>query len=228
MKKKVLAIMSALVVTMLSSMTVLADSPTVGTVQQPVATQTAVTMVADTATPTQYAAITGASAGYKVETVSQTTADAAKVAVQNIVLRDVAAVAAFLGDPNLAAAATTTNSVVSAAVLATVEVKVDSATKDADGLYTVTLINPQIAAGDSLVILHYNGSSWEIIKPSAVSAGAVAFRTASCSPVTIVKVSATTPAVAPKTGVSASVLMMLAVLFIAGAMFAGFKSRRIG
>ena len=226
MKKKVLAIMSAFMITMLSSMTALAASPVPAAVLPQVPGQ-ALGVASDTGTPDQYAALTGASAGLKVESVSQTTYDSAKVAVQNIILRDIAAVAAFLGDANLAAAATQSNAVVGAAVLATVEVKVDTATKDKDGLYTVTLTNPQIAANDSLVILHWNGSSWEIIKPSAVGTGAVTFRSATLSPITIVKVAATTPVAAPKTGVSTSILMVLAALCLAGAAFAAVKSRRI-
>ena len=226
MKKKALAIISAAMLMMLNAITVFAASPAVGTAQPPVATQTAITAVADTATPAQYAIITAASDGFKVSAVSDSTAKAAIVAVQNTVLRDVAALGYFLGDPNLVTAATTQGSVVAANVLSTVDVDATSATKDAAGMYNVVLTNGQIAAGDTIAILHYNGTNWELIKPIAVAQGSVAFQVSSLSPITIVKISTNAPAASPKTGVTYSFMAILVLAAMAGAVICFKKYRR--
>lgn len=228
MKKKVLALISAAAFTMLSSMTVLADSPTVGQTQLPVPTQTAITTVNNTASPEQYAVITATSEGFKVSAVSQTTCDSAVVAAQNLVLRDVASLGLFLGDADLVNAATNQGSIVTATVLSTVDVDPTTATKDASGMYNVVLTNAMIAAGDTIAILHYNESakSWELIKPVAVAQGSVAFQTSSLSPITIVKVNAATAAQAPKTGVMVYGAMTLILAGLAGAVICFKKYRR--
>jgi hypothetical protein len=226
MKKKALAIISAAMLMMLNAITVFAASPAVGTAQPPVATQTAITAVADTATPAQYAVITASSAGFTVSAVSDSTAKAAVVAVQNTVLRDVAALGYFLGSPELVNAATTQGSVVAANILATVDVSATSAVKDATGMYNVVLSNGQIAAGDTIAILHFNGSNWELIKPIAVSQGSVAFQVSSLSPITIVKVSTNAPAASPKTGITYSFMALVVLAAMAGAVICFRKYRR--
>ncbi len=228
MKKKVLALISAAALTLLSSMTVLADSPTVGQTQLPVPTQTAITTVNNTASPEQYAVITATSEGFKVSAVSQTTCDSAVVAAQNLVLRDVASLGLFLGDADLVNAATNQGSIVTATVLSTVDVDPTTATKDANGMYNVVLSNAMIAAGDTIAILHYNESTknWELIKPVAVAQGSVAFQTSSLSPITIVKVNAATAAQAPKTGVMVYGAMTLILAGLAGAVICFKKYRR--
>ena len=228
MKKKVLALISAATLTLLCSMTVRADSPTVGNAQPPVGTQTAITTVNNTASPEQYAVITATSEGFKVTAVSQTTCDSAVVAAQNLVLRDVASLGLFLGDANLVSAATTQGSIVTATVLSTVDVDPTTATKDATGMYNVVLSNAMIAAGDTVAILHYNEStkSWELIKPVAVAQGSVAFQTSSLSPITIVKVNTTAAAQAPKTGVMVYGAMTVILAGLMGAVICYKKSRR--
>jgi len=228
MKKKVLALISAAALTLLSSMTVLADSPTVGTAQPAVPGQNAVGLLNDTGTPEQYAVLTVASDGFKVSAVSQTTADAAKVAIQNSILRDIGALGVFLGNPSLVEAASKQGEIVTATILSTVDVDPTTATKDAFGMYNVVLANGMIAANDIIVILHYNEvtKSWEIIKPVAVSDGSVAFQTGSLSPITIVKVNTTTAAQAPKTGVMVYGAMTLILAGLAGAVICFKKYRR--
>ena len=228
MKKKVLALISAAALTLLNSMTVLADSPTVGQTQLPVATQTAITTVTSTATPEQYAVITATSEGFKVSAVSQNTVNSALVAVQNTVLRDVAALGYFLGDADLVSSATTQGAVVTATVLSTIDVDPTTATKDANGMYNVVLTNAMIAAGDTVAILHYNETSkaWELIKPVAVGAGSVAFQTASLSPITIVKVNTTTAAQAPKTGVMPYGAVTVILVGLMGAVICYRRYRR--
>ena len=226
MKKKALAIISAAMLMMLNAITVFAASPAVGTAQPPVATQTAITAVADTATPAQYAIITATSEGFKVSAVSDSTAKAAAVAVQNSILRDVAALGYFLGSPELVTAATTQGSVVAANILSTVDVDPTTAVKDANGMYNLVMSNGQIAAGDTIAILHYNGTTWELIKPVAVSQGSVAFQVSSLSPISIVKISANAPAASPKTGAGYSYMALIVLAAMAGAVICFRKYRR--
>lgn len=226
MKKKVLAFMSAAMLMMLNTITVFAASPAVGTVQPPVATQTAITAVADTATPAQYAILTATSEGFKVSAVSDSTAKAAAVAVQNTILRDVAALGYFLGDPGLVTAATTQGGVVAANILTTVDVDATTAVKDATGMYNIVMSNGQIAAGDTIAILHYNGSTWELIKPIAVGNGTVAFQVSSLSPISVVKISTNAPAASPKTGVTYSYMALIVLAAMAGAVICFKKYRR--
>ena len=226
MKKKVLAFMSAAMLMMLNTITVFAASPAVGTVQPPVSTQTAITAVADTATPAQYAILTATSEGFKVSAVSDSTAKAAAVAVQNTILRDVAALGYFLGDPGLVTAATTQGGVVAANILTTVDVDATTAVKDATGMYNIVMSNGQIAAGDTIAILHYNGSTWELIKPIAVGNGTVAFQVSSLSPISVVKISTNAPATSPKTGVTYSYMAIIVLAAMAGAVICFKKYRR--
>ena len=226
MKKKALAIISAAMLMMLNAITVFAESPAVGNVQPPVSTQTAITSVADTATPAQYAVITATSEGFKVSAVSESTAKAAAVAAQNTVLRDVAAIGYFLGSTEIVNAATTQGSVVTANILSTVDVDPTTATKDASGMYNIVMSNGQIAAGDTIAILHYNGTNWELIKPIAVSQGSVAFQVSSLSPISIVKISTNAPAASPKTGVTYSFMALVVLAAMAGAVICFKKYRR--
>ena len=226
MKKKVLAFMSAAMLMMLNTITVFAASPAVGTVQPPVATQTAITAVADTATPAQYAILTATSEGFKVSAVSDSTAKAAAVAVQNTILRDVAALGYFLGDPGLVTAATTQGGVVAANILTTVDVDATTAVKDATGMYNIVMSNGQIAAGDTIAILHYNGLTWELIKPIAVGNGTGAFQVSSLSPISVVKISTNALAASPKTGVTYSYMALIVLAAMAGAVICFKKYRR--
>lgn len=108
-----------------------------------------------------------------------------------------------------------------------------------------------IAAGDNVVILHWNGAEWEKITPSSVENGKVTATFGSFSPVVIVKLAtetnlvvdprtipgwgspqgnaaATTTATSdvvasPQTGESASILPLLAVICMAGVVVCGKK-----
>ena len=228
MKKKVLALISAAALTLLCSMTVRADSPTVGDTLPPVGTQNAIGIINDTGTPEQYAVLTVSSAGFKVSAVSQTTADAAKVAVQNSITRDIASLGLFLGNPDLVEAASKQGEIVTSTILSTVDVDPTTATKDAYGMYNVVLANGMIASNDIIVILHYNEitKTWELIKPVAVADGSVAFQTGSLSPITIVKVNTTTAAQAPKTGIMVYGAMTVILAGLMGAVICYKKSRR--
>lgn len=223
MKKKVLAVLTALTVMAVGAMPVMAASPSVETTEAPVATQKAATAVEAVATPAEYAAATTASAGFKVEAVSAATVQAAAVAVQNEILNDIAAIGTKLGNTTLAAAAADSSKKVTATVLSVVEVNTTTAAKDAAGNYVVTLSIPSIAAGDSIAVLHYNGSAWETIAPASVGAGTVTFATASLSPVSVVKLEVASTAVSPKTGASMPIAAVIAALGFAGAAVCGKK-----
>lgn len=219
MKKKVLALVSALTVLAMGTLTVSAASPTVGTTESPVSTQTTTTSVAATATPAEYASATTVSEGYTVETVSQTTVDSAAVAVQNVLLNDIAASGTKLGNTALAAAAADSAKKVTASVLSVVEVDPTTAEKNDSGNYVVTLNIASIAAGDTIAVLHYNGTAWETIVPTKVEAGKVTFETASLSPISVVKLEVSDVTASPKTGetVPAASVVLLAALIGAAA-----------
>jgi hypothetical protein len=223
MKKKVLAVLAAITVLTMGSVSVFAASPAVGTTEAAVSTQTATTSVEAVATPAEYAAATTASAGYSVEAVSDTTLKSAQVAVQNSLLNDVASIGTKLGDSTLAAAAKDSTKKVTASVLSAVEVDPTTATKDASGNYVVTLNISGIAAGDTIAILHYNGSAWETIAPSSVAAGSVTFATASLSPITVVKLQVSNVTTSPKTGAA---MPMAAVVLTAGLLGAAVCGKK--
>lgn len=225
MKKKALSLVLILTFVMMYGITAFAASPTVQTVMAPAAGQTAVTAVNDTGTPAYYAQTTTVSQGFTVRPVSQQTAMAARVAVQNYLLNNLEALGTMLGDHAIVVAAKTPGAVVGAAILSTVEVSSVYALKDANGMYNVGLNNPLIAAGDELVILHYNGAYWEVIKPTLVVNGAVSFQTATLSPVTIVKVSSTSvaPPQAPKTGAGIPVMAIMLVVCACVTVISGRK-----
>lgn len=223
MKKKILAILSAVMIIAMNTMTVAAASPTVGTTEVPDATQTTVTAVEATASPAEYAAATVVSAGFKVDAASQQTVEAAKVAVQNNLLNHVAAIGNALGDSNLAAAATNASVKVTAKVLSVVEVNTTSAVKDAAGNYAVTLGVAGIAAGDTIAVLHYNGSAWETIKPSAIVDGYIAFSVSSLSPIAVVKLDVTPVSTAPQTGEAVPYAVWIIAAGFAGAVLCGKK-----
>ncbi len=223
MKKNVLAVLSAVMVLTMGTLTVFAASPTTGTAEATVSTQTATTSVAAAATPAEYAAETTASTGYEVEVVSEATVEAAAVAVQNSLLNDIASLGGILGSSELKAAATDPTKKVTAEMLTVVEINPTSAEKDANGNYAVTLNISSIAAGDIIAVLHYNGSSWETIVPDSVAAGKVAFSTPSLSPISVVKLDVSTVKAAPKTGATMPAAIMIVIVGFVGMLVCGKK-----
>lgn len=218
MKKRVLAVLTALTVMAMGTVTVMAESPSVATTPATVSTQKATVAVEETATPAEYAAATTASEGFAVEAVTETVAKSAETAIQNSVLTDVAAIGNTLGNTTLTAAATDSSKKVTASIVSTVEVDPTTATKNASGQYVVTLSIANIAAGDAIVVLHYNGTAWECIAPSSVAAGSVTFATASLSPISIVKLEVAGVKASPKTGDTMPMAAAVAVLGLAGAV----------
>lgn len=221
MKRKFLAVLTALTVLTMGSMTVFAASPTVGTTEAPVSTQKASTVVAATAAPDTYLKGTTVSAGYNISAVSATTVQATAVAVQNAILNNVASIASRLGNQTLANAAVNSGSQVTASILTVVEIKASNASKDANGNYVVTLGLPNIAAGDAVAILHYTGSAWETIIPTSVAKGSVTFTSASLSPIAVVKLDVTNVSMSPKTGSSVPVTAVILIIGVVGMVVCG-------
>lgn len=223
MKKSVLAVLSAITVLAIGSMGVFAASPTAGTTEAPASGQKAATSVAETATPADYASATKASEGYQVEEVSQATVDSAAVAVQNELLNKLSSIGNTLKDNALAQAAADPSKKVTASILSVVEVNPTTAGKDANGNYIVTLNINSILAGDTIAVLHYTGTAWEVIAPEKVAAGEVTFSTQSLSPISVVKLDVTDVTASPQTGETIPAAVWIAVIGFAGAAFCGKK-----
>lgn len=188
MKKRALAVFMAIAVMLLGTTTVYAaGSPTSGgTVEAPEAGQAANTAVTGVESPAAYAQETSADAGFATSAVGETTVQSAVVAAQNILLNHLANTGAALGNPGIGAAAGQAGATVTAEMLSVINVTTNGATKGADGLYTVTIRNGKINAGDTIAVMHYNGS-WGLVVPTAVGAGFVTFKVADCSPFSIVR-----------------------------------------
>ena len=223
MKKSVLAVLSAITVLAVGSMGVFAASPTAGTTEAPASGQKAVTSVDQTAAPADYASATTASEGYEVEEVSQATLDSAAVAVQNQLLNKLSSIGNTLNDSALINAAADPSKKVTASILSVVEVNPTTAEKDADGNYAVTLNISGILAGDTIAVLHYTGSAWEVIAPTKVAAGSVTFGTESLSPISIVKLDVTDVTASPQTGETMPAMVWIVLIGFAGAAFCGKK-----
>lgn len=223
MKKKALALLTALAVMAMGTVTVMAESPTVGTTEKPVESQKATTTIADTATPQEYAESTTVSEGFTVEAVSETTVESAVVAVQNEILNDVASIGEALGDDTLKDAAENKKRKVEAEILSLVEVNADDAEQDEDGNYVVTMGVEGVSKDDTIAVLHYDGEAWETIVPDAVEDGSVTFSTASLSPIGIVKLTVTKVKSSPKTGDTMPVAVFVLAAGLCGAAVCGKK-----
>lgn len=221
MKRKFLAVLTALTVMTMGSMTAFASSPTVGTTEAPVSTQKAITAVEATAAPAAYLSVTTVSAGYDMSAVSATTVQAAAVAVQNSILNNIAAIGYRLGNAELVNAAANPGSKVTASILTVVELKASTASKDAYGNYVVTMNVAGISEGDAIAILHYTGSAWETIVPTSTANGTVTFTSASLSPISVVKLSVTGVTMSPKTGSSLPVAAVILVIGVVGMAVSG-------
>lgn len=223
MKKSVLAVLSAITVFAIGSISVFAASPTVRTTEAPAQGQKAATSVSETASPADYASATKASEGYKVEEVSQATVDSAAVAVQNELLNKLSAVGNALNNTALAAAAADPSKKVTASIMSVVEVNPTTAAKDADGNYVVTLNINGILSGDTIAVLHYTGTEWEVIAPTKTAAGEVTFSTKSLSPISVVKLDVTDVTASPQTGETIPAAVWIACIGLIGAAFCGKK-----
>ena len=88
--------------------------------------------------------------------------------------------------------------------------------------YELTLSNPNVWAGQTITILHYVNGAWEKISPSKVADGSVTFTITSCSPFAVVIDSQASP----KTMDPSLAVSGLAGLFAAGAVLTGKKKEQ--
>lgn len=224
MKKRIAAILSALTVMAMGSITVFGAnlSPSTATAPKPVEGQTVATTVAPTESADKYVSETKVSEGFDTDPVygGETTIKSAATAVQNLLLNDVKSIGEKLNNDKLKSAAADSKQKVSATLLSVVEVYPTSASRGADGYYTVTLKIDSIAEGDVLAILHdpnYNDEWNDIIIPTKVEKGAVTFKTKSLSPIAVVRLEVSNAVGAPKTGETApAAVMLLAAACAAG------------
>ena len=236
MKRKVLALLSALTVMASASMSAFAASPTVPGTEAPAPGQVASTVVTEMKTAAEYTSVTSVSEGFTVTAVSQTIVQSVAVTVQNQLLNNLASVGASFMEAasantqlstssysNIAAAAADPTKRVTASVVSVVEVNAQTASKAANGNYVVTLNVSSITRNDAIAVLHYTGSAWETIIPSSVENGSVTFETASLSPISIVKLEVESLATAPKTGETAATAAVVMIFCMAGAIFCGKK-----
>lgn len=223
MRKKVLALFAAAMIVVGGTMTAYAaPSPSTTTTQTADAGQVAKTTVASTSTAAEDAAETVAT-GYTVAAVSESTYSSVPTAVQNSVLNHLVAVGQNSGNNAIVNAAYDVNSTVTATVATVVDIKPDSAAKGADGMYSITITNPDIVAGATYVVMHWNGSSWDVLYPSAVSNGSLTVKSNGCSPFAVVKLEVASSGAAPKTGEGFPVFSVIAFAGLAGAVVCGKK-----
>ena len=222
MKKKIIAIMSAIVLTIGCAMTVYAESPTAGTTETPVEGQEVKTDIQTSGTVDQLASGTSVD-GATTAKVSDTTLKSANVAVQNNLLNDVAKTGVLLGRTDLLNAATDANKTVQATIIGAVDVS--SATKGADGKYDLTFKNSAIAANSIIALEHY-GSYWETLVPYEIGDGYVKVKSSSCSPFVMIKIDILEQqaGASPKTGEALPIVAIaLVVIGGAGAVIFGRK-----
>lgn len=201
MKKKILAMVLSLVLVGVPAMAVLADSSSSTTSTESTITvdvtaeetnedQAKVTIDSDSA----LTADDLNADGYALDDLNDATITDMATQIANV-LNDLSSVATLLDSSELAKAAKDTSYKVAATVLAYVDIEIDTATKNSDGTYTVTLELPNVAANEEVLILHYDDDAekFETIKPTSVESGTVTFNVSSFSPFAFVKLDVSTP-----------------------------------
>lgn len=199
MKKRILALLCATVLTCSMSMTAFAaNSVTTGSV-------------------TTGSAVEAADPGLATGSQQLNSNTIAEFATTTTVTSTVNATITAVSTDTAKAAVAQAKSVVgdNAFVASVVELNVPAGTGEA----SFTLGCPNVWAGQSVTILHQKADgSWESIKPTSVANGSVTFTLTSYSPVAIV-INAT----AAKTGDMVMVIAMMAVVCLAG--FAVFSKK---
>lgn len=239
MKKKFASFLTAVMVLTMTATTVFAaESPNTKVDTTVAEGQTTTTTVAETKSASAYAESTkaesaktddGTEVAVEVTATTDTTVKSTANQVQNV-LNNVKLLGTTLGDDTLTAAAADSTKTVTAEIKTVVEV--DTANQ-ISGKLTLTLAVDGVKAGDTIAVLHYNGTAWETIKPDKVEDGKVTFTVTSLSPIAVVKLAVadktagttttTTNATSPKTGESYPVLLILACVCLAGVVVCGKK-----
>lgn len=219
MKKKFLAVASAVALFAMSSLPVFAaTSP----VTEGVASDQEASVQIEYGSATADAAGTTASAGVTVGQLSGEKYTEVTNHVIAAILNDVEAFAKAVGNNALAVAANDKGQTITANVLAAVDLSATGATKVGD-YYNVTLNIAGVKAGDTIYIFHLTDAGWETFTGNAAN-GSVSFATKSFSPFAVVKVTTSKAGIlSPKTGEAVSIVLALAALGAVGAVVCGKK-----
>lgn len=225
MKKKLISVLAAVMVLTLGTTVFAATSPTTKTVTdvEVNATQTVVVKPTEVQSPEAYVAgISTVASGAGDASVTAVTAgemDAVKAEIASQ-MNDVAKLADTIGSTTLKQIATDSSKQVQPVVKFAADVTAPAGvTVSASNPITLDIPVSGITAGATVAVLHWNGSTWEVIKPDSVSNGTVKATFTSLSPIFVVEFSALTSdgtAVSPKTGAAMPVLPVVAVICMAG------------
>ncbi len=228
MKKKVLAIVSAATLFMMSTMPVL-GATSVTVINTTNAEQKCDTNIAIGTAEDYKKNTTSGTNGFTVNQVDDTYIGVAKAAVADNALKDVIAFASnVLQNDTLKAAAKDSNKKIEAEVLSVVDMTVASTvSKDANGNYVFELGIKGVKEGDIIYAMHDKGTTTPTYEKVEAAAGKdkVTITSSSCSPFVITRINiyskttnnnnsnSTTPT-SPKTGeaVPAALLISLAGL----------------
>ncbi len=205
MKKKIVSLLTAAVLVMsMGTVAYAAGSPTADKVTEVKENTTQKVEVAtpETKAPTTYVEETkvaettvknsnGESVSVKpiVAAVSETTVatTAKEVEAQ---LKDVEKLATTIDAPELKTAATDSTKKIVPEIKTVVNISVpDDVVISKENPISLTIAVEGIKAGDNILVLHYNGTAWETIKPEKVNDGSIVAKFTSLSPIAIAKLS---------------------------------------
>lgn len=227
MKKKVLSVLAALMVMTMGTTVFAADSPDASSVTDVKENEAQKAEVAapEAKTAAEYVAAVKVE-GATVEAVSEATVAATVEEIKSL-LKDVDAVATVISSDELKTAAVDTAKKIVPEIKTVVEVSAPAGvTVSKENPISLTFEVAGIKAGSNILVLHWNGTAWETIKPESVEDGKITASFTSLSPIAIVELSVESAAgsqTSPSTGEAASVLPVLAVICMAGAVVCGKK-----
>ena len=206
MKKKIISLMTAAVLVVSMGTTVFAaSSPTAGQVSavKPSTTQNVQVEKVEVKDSSVYASNTKATGVVKDATtgdvvdanvtVNKVSNDTVATTAKEIEtqLKNVEQLAANTANSDaLKAAAKDSNKRIVTEIKTVVNIKAGDGVVVTEANPITLTISADVKVGDSVVILHWNGSAWETIKPSEVRDGEVVATFTSLSPVAVVKLSA--------------------------------------
>ena len=221
MKKRVLSVVAALMVMTMGTTVFAANSPSTTDVKKD-ETQKVVVAEVETKSAEDYAkavTVTGGTATAVSKETVEITAKQVKAFLTNV-----AEVAKKIGSKDLEAAATDAAKKIVPTIKTVVDVAApEGTTVSESNPITLTFAVEGIKANANIVVLHWNGTAWETIKPESVADGKVTAKFTSLSPIAIVELAVEDVKTSPATGEAASVLPVLAVICMAGALVCGKK-----
>jgi hypothetical protein len=177
MKRKIVAALCASVVLSMGTMTVMAaDSPNTPTDNNKITIGNTTVEVSE---------------GFELAEVTNTKATDASVTAAFKTESFLNTVVSTVKNDTLTAANTDSTKTITPSVLTVVDVTADGAVKGSNGKYQVRLSLSDVKAGDIISVLHFTGTTWEVLTVTGQGAGYVDFETADLSPVAVVKMEIT-------------------------------------